>query len=158
MEEFLLGLGKYPEALIFCWPLQVAEMAESPFNSFEVRSCSGKGTFKEHSAGRKWTHSGDFHIFSAYIDRRKNGLFPDSAAGTIRIIASSFDIGPLNRTYFCHFRNYDQRRTRWAGGIIKAHVRWIWQRAWDPRNEFYNAFLISCPSSDLNVWNFLLLI
>lgn len=29
--------------------------------------------------------------------------------------------------------------------IVPAFIRQIWQRGWDPRNSFYNAFIITCP-------------
>lgn len=29
--------------------------------------------------------------------------------------------------------------------IFFRHLRWIWQQAWDPRKEFFNAYLITCP-------------
>lgn len=28
---------------------------------------------------------------------------------------------------------------------VKAYNRMIWQRGWDPRNTFYNIYLITCP-------------
>ena len=85
----------------------------------------------------------DFHLYSAFLDQRQNGLFP--GLKTVRILASSFGVNALNRTYYCHLRLYGEDNTTWSGNIVKAHIRWIWQRAWDARNEFYNAFLISCP-------------
>lgn len=40
---------------------------------------------------------------------------------------------------------------------VPAHIRRIWQRGWDPRDTFYNAFLITCPlplNYDQKIFNF----
>ncbi|KAF7637507.1 Glycosyltransferase family 92 protein, partial [Meloidogyne graminicola] len=89
----------------------------------------------------------NIYLFSAYLDKRINNY-------NIRIIASSYGINLINNktnnnNYYCHFhfsKEKEKGNGYWSSNIIvEANILWIWQRAWDPRNEFYNNFIITCP-------------
>jgi hypothetical protein len=125
----------------------VEELVEKmPNNPEKIRHCSGRYKIKK-TTNRKWAMNGDLHIFSAYLDRRPTKLLQGHSP-IVRIISSAFGTIPLNQTYFCHVRFYADEEGEYTENVVKATVQWIWQRAWDPRNEFYNAFLISCPLAE----------
>lgn len=53
----------------------------------------------------------------------------------------SFRSIPIDQKIYCHL--FDMESERYAA--VAAVNREIWQRAWDPRDFFYIANLISCP-------------
>lgn len=44
-----------------------------------------------------------------------------------------------NETFYCHIFAQNGQKS-----LVQAHLRIIWQTAWDPRTSFYNPYLISC--------------
>uniref|UniRef100_A0A914V061 Glycosyltransferase family 92 protein n=1 Tax=Plectus sambesii TaxID=2011161 RepID=A0A914V061_9BILA len=77
-------------------------------------------------------------IYSAYMDRRNNSLYPDVNSVQLLVMARR----TANQTIFCQFYDDDSLH---PAAIVRAHAREIWQRGWDPRNRFYIPALITCP-------------
>uniref|UniRef100_A0A915E7C3 Glycosyltransferase family 92 protein n=1 Tax=Ditylenchus dipsaci TaxID=166011 RepID=A0A915E7C3_9BILA len=89
----------------------------------------------------KWVKNEQLHVFSAYLDERPNSLFP--VIWSVQILASSFGDSDDKEPFYCHIF-FDQKD--WSKKVVvKPHFRMVWQKAWDPRSSFYNAFLVTCP-------------
>nr|CAD2183630.1 unnamed protein product [Meloidogyne enterolobii] len=126
---------------------EVSDIIENVRNNNLIKKCPSKYFYKSNilinKINGKFTKNEDFYLFSAYIDKRN--------FNKIRIISSSFKNINLikNNKYYCHFHQFNKNIKKdgyWANNIIvEANIQWIWQRAWDPRNEFYNTFIITCP-------------
>ncbi|KAL3107576.1 hypothetical protein niasHT_013225 [Heterodera trifolii] len=131
---------------------KMSELVERNAIVEKMRQCGGTEQ-KRTARSREWTKNGQLFVYSAYLDGRKNSVF--SNWPSVQVLISSFGIVPLNHTFYCHFRHYlyqtDVAKWVWQGTVVRAHVRWIWQRAWDPRTEFYNTFLITCPMTTKNL-------
>uniref|UniRef100_A0A914I4P8 Glycosyltransferase family 92 protein n=1 Tax=Globodera rostochiensis TaxID=31243 RepID=A0A914I4P8_GLORO len=115
---------------------KVFELVERPANVEELRKCYGTEP-KRKANRRQWTQNGQIYVYSAYLDERTNSIFPGKPS--VQVLSSSFGILPLHWA--------------WDGTVVRARVRWIWQRAWDPRTEFYNPFLFTCPMPSTNLGN-----
>ncbi|VDM64826.1 unnamed protein product [Angiostrongylus costaricensis] len=83
----------------------------------------------------QWTENDELYLYSAYLDTRKNSLYPWNDA--IQVLTVSF--GSMRRKVFCNIFNEEHY------AVVEGYVREIWQRGWDPRDQFYNANLITCP-------------
>uniref|UniRef100_A0A914I213 Glycosyltransferase family 92 protein n=1 Tax=Globodera rostochiensis TaxID=31243 RepID=A0A914I213_GLORO len=134
---------------------KVFELVERPANVEELRKCYGTEP-KRKANRRQWTQNGQIYVYSAYLDERTNSIFPGKPS--VQVLSSSFGTFPLQNAYYCHFRHYispfnDDKSWAWDGTVVRARVRWIWQRAWDPRTEFYNPFLFTCPMPSTNLGN-----
>lgn len=79
-------------------------------------------------------------LYSAYMDRRENSLFPD--VNSVQVISMTKRRG--NQTeVFCQFFDEGDFLNRTA--VVRGHIREIWHRLWDPREGFYMPALITCP-------------
>ncbi|GMT18969.1 hypothetical protein PFISCL1PPCAC_10266, partial [Pristionchus fissidentatus] len=109
--------------------------SESPFHEY-FYSCSLSSPLSVFSPSsiHSWTTSSQFHLFSAYIDTRVNSLYPRNTAVQVLAISSRLP----NSTVYCNLHGTKST-------VVEATVREIWQRAWDPRGNFYVPLLITCP-------------
>ncbi|KJH45211.1 hypothetical protein DICVIV_08752 [Dictyocaulus viviparus] len=84
----------------------------------------------------EWTkYNDELYLYSAYLDIRKNSLYPRNNA--IQVLSVSF--GSMKQKVFCYI--FDET----SHSVVEGYIREIWQRGWDPRDNFYNVNLITCP-------------
>ncbi|VDO44178.1 unnamed protein product [Haemonchus placei] len=84
---------------------------------------------------KEWTENDGLYIYTAYLDTRKNSLYPRNNA--IQVLAIHFRT--LRHKVYCNI--FDENRY----AVVEGYVREIWQRGWDPRDHFYIPNLITCP-------------
>ncbi|TKR68570.1 hypothetical protein L596_024534 [Steinernema carpocapsae] len=111
----------------------IAPVVAKPQTVIEYSHC-GKLALS-HLTEIGWVENEDFYLFSAYYDRRMNSLFP--ANHIVQVLGMHYRT--FNKTLFCTLQS------PYTSIVVRAGVREIWQRAWDPRDHFYIPYLISCP-------------
>ncbi|KAI1708016.1 glycosyltransferase family 92 domain-containing protein [Ditylenchus destructor] len=98
---------------------------------------------RDQNSGSTFVKNGEIYLYSAYLDGRRNSLFPE-AKFSIQVLVSTFgELSNRSGAYLCHI--YRRESNGLEKMVVEAHIRIIWQKAWDPRTSFYNAFLITCP-------------
>uniref|UniRef100_A0A7E4ZUA3 Glycosyltransferase family 92 protein n=1 Tax=Panagrellus redivivus TaxID=6233 RepID=A0A7E4ZUA3_PANRE len=107
----------------------------------EVRICRRVRYMKPVivAANKDWVQNGQWWLYSAHVDRRENSLFPGQ--NSVQILVETFGKLPP-KAPVCML---------WYGSHVKAVeavMRPIWQRAWDPRNSFYQSILVTCGLPD----------
>ncbi|CAI4230487.1 unnamed protein product [Auanema sp. JU1783] len=85
-----------------------------------------------------WLEQNDFHLFSAYYDRRYSSLFQESHV--IQVLGMHFRRLSNETDVYCNIFTQDG-----SSASVKGYYREIWQRGWDPRDHFYIPYLLSCP-------------
>ncbi|EYC22617.1 hypothetical protein Y032_0017g3457 [Ancylostoma ceylanicum] len=83
----------------------------------------------------EWTENDGLYLYNAYLDTRKNSLYPRN--DVIQILTVSFRT--IRHKVYCNI--FDEKQY----AVVEGYVREIWQRGWDPRDQFYIPNLVSCP-------------
>uniref|UniRef100_A0A1I7Y3E9 Glycosyltransferase family 92 protein n=1 Tax=Steinernema glaseri TaxID=37863 RepID=A0A1I7Y3E9_9BILA len=111
----------------------IAPVVAKPQRITEHNGCAKLQVLQVVEMG--WIRAENIHLFSAYYDKRLNSMFPRQHV--VQVLAMHYRT--LEEKLYCTLQS------PYTSVVVRAGIREIWQRAWDPRDHFYIPYLISCP-------------